>query len=212
MFERAFASMRNMLGAISRNSGVGSRVGDLFGVSTGLSSLGLSVAHTLFDAGATRARDEGAEAPRGAVVAHYRQAVLTAFRAVEDQLSSNRSLNEQAGLRHAASEAADLTEQQLMNRCKTAQVSYVEVVTAQASTLNARRTVAQLAASRQAAAIMLIQGAGRWLARAGMMCPRGEAHSLPPPSGTGLGSSNTGPVPVGGSRWSPQTDEAIISA
>ena len=138
----------------------GSRVADLFGASTSLWSLGLSVAQTLFDAGATRARVEGAEASRDAAVARYRQTVLTAFQAVEDQLSTTRALSEQSTLRRSASEAADLTEQQLLNRYKAGQVGYTEVVTAQASALSARRTLSQLAASRQAAAIALIQALG----------------------------------------------------
>ena len=138
----------------------GSRVADLFGASTSLWSLGLSVAQTLFDAGATRARVEGAEASRDAAVARYRQTVLAAFQGVEDQLSLTRALAEQAGLRCSASEAADLTEQQLLNRYKAGQVSYTEVVTAQASALSARRTLSQLAANRQAAAIALIQALG----------------------------------------------------
>ncbi|MEO6033020.1 MAG: efflux transporter outer membrane subunit [Burkholderiaceae bacterium] len=138
----------------------GPRVSDLFGASASLWSLGLSVAHTLFDAGATRARVEGAEAARDAAVARYRQTVLTAFQAVEDQLSATRYLAEQASLRRAASEAADLTEQQLLNRYKQGQVGYTDVIAAQASALSARRTLAQLAASRQVAAIALIQALG----------------------------------------------------
>ena len=137
-----------------------SRIGELFNASTTLWSLGLSVAQTVFDAGATRARVEGAEAARDAAVARYRQTVLTAFQAVEDNLSSTRALAEQAGLRRAASEAADLTEQQLLNRYRAGQVSYTEVVSAQASALSARRTLAHLAASRQAVAIALIQALG----------------------------------------------------
>jgi len=58
------------------------------------------------------------------------------------------------------SQAADLTEQQLLNRYKQGQVSYTDVVTAQASALSARRTLSQLASSRQAAAVALIQGLG----------------------------------------------------
>ncbi|MES2990079.1 MAG: efflux transporter outer membrane subunit [Pseudomonadota bacterium] len=137
-----------------------SRVGDLFNASTTLWSLGLSVAQTLFDAGATRARVQGAEAARDAAVARYRQTVLTAFQSVEDQLSVSRALAEQAELRRIASEAADLTEQQLLNRYQAGQVSYTEVVSAQASALNARRTLVQLAANRQASAIALIQALG----------------------------------------------------
>ena len=127
-----------------------SRVGDLFDASATLWSLGLSVAQTVFDAGAAR----------DAAVARYRQTVLAAFQAVEDQLSAARALSEQAGLRRTASEAADLTEQQLLNRYQAGQVSYTDVVTAQASALSARRTLAQLAASRQASAIALIQALG----------------------------------------------------
>ena len=137
-----------------------SRVGDLFGASTTLWSLGLSVAQTIFDAGATRARVEQAEAGRDVAVAKYRQTVLAAFQAVEDQLSAAHSLSDQDALRRAASEAADLTEQQLLNRYKAGQVSYTDVVTAQASALSARRTLSQLAANRQTSAIALIQALG----------------------------------------------------
>ena len=148
------------LGLSASYGNAGARVGDLFGASTSLWSLGLSVAQTVFDAGATKARVEGAEAAREAALARYRQTTLTAFQAVEDQLSLIRSLAEQQGLRRAASEAADLTEQQLLNRYKAGQVNYTEVVTAQASALSARRTVAQAAVARQAAVIALIQALG----------------------------------------------------
>ena len=140
--------------------GASSQLGDLFKASSSLWSLGLSVAQTVFDAGATRAKVESAVAGRDKAVATYRQTVLSAFQAVEDQLSSLHALAEQAGLRRAASEAADLTEQQLLNRYQAGQVSYTDVVTAQASALSARRTLAQLAASRQAAAISLISALG----------------------------------------------------
>lgn len=137
-----------------------SRVGDLFNASTTLWSLGLSVAQTVFDAGAIAARVEQAEAARNAAAARYRQTVLTAFQTVEDQLSSTRALAEQDEFRREASRAADLTEQQLLNRYKAGLVSYTEVVTAQASALNARRTLAQLAANRQISAVSLIQALG----------------------------------------------------
>jgi NodT family efflux transporter outer membrane factor (OMF) lipoprotein len=138
----------------------GSRLADLIGASTSLWSLGLTATQVLFDAGATRARVEGAEAARDAAVARYRQTVLAAFQAVEDQLAAIRYLAEQADLRLSASQAADLTEQQLLNRYKQGLVAYTDVVTAQASALNARSTLSQLASSRQAAAIALIQALG----------------------------------------------------
>ena len=169
--ERAVASANAQIGiersayfpslSLSASYGTaGSRVPDLFNASNSLWSLGLSVAQTIFDAGATRAAVQGAEAGRDVAIARYRQTVLAAFQAVEDQLSVSRALAEQAELRRVASEAADQTEQQLLNRYKQGQVNYTDVVTAQSSALSARRTLAQLAANRQAAAVALIQALG----------------------------------------------------
>jgi len=137
-----------------------SRLGDLLSASGALWSLGVSVAQTVFDAGATRARVEGAEAGLDAAVARYRQTVLTAFQAVEDQLATARSLTEQAELRRQASDAADQTEQQILNRYRAGQVGYTDVVTAQASALSARRALTQVGVNRQVSAIALIQALG----------------------------------------------------
>lgn len=137
-----------------------SRVGDLFNASNMLWSLGLSVAQTVFDAGAIGARVDAAKAAHEAAVASYRQTVLTAFQNVEDQLTAGASLAQQEGLRREASAAADLTEQQFLNRYRQGQVSYTDVVTAQVSALNARRTLLQLQVNRQSAAVALIQALG----------------------------------------------------
>ena len=137
-----------------------SRLGDLLSASGALWSLGVSVAQTVFDAGATRARVEGAEAGLDAAIARYRQTVLTAFQAVEDQLATARSLAEQAELRRQASDAADQVEQQVLNRYRAGQVGYTEVVTAQASALSARRALTQAGVNRQVSAINLIQALG----------------------------------------------------
>ncbi|MBS0449093.1 MAG: efflux transporter outer membrane subunit [Proteobacteria bacterium] len=136
------------------------RFGDLFKASSMLWSLGLSATQTLFDAGATRAAVQGAEAARDAAIARYRQAVIAAFQGVEDQLASTRSLAEQADFRREASEAADQTEVQLLNRYTQGLVAYTDVVTAQATALSARRTLSALIASRQATAVALIQALG----------------------------------------------------
>lgn len=137
-----------------------SRVGDLFNVSNMLWSLGLSVAQTVFDAGAIGARVDAATASRDAAIARYRQTVLAAFQDVEDQLTAGDSLARQEVLRRAASVAADKTEQQFLNRYRQGQVSYTDVVTAQAAALSARRTLVQLQVNRQTAAVALIQALG----------------------------------------------------
>lgn len=138
----------------------GSRVGDLFSASNAAWSFGLSAAQAIFNAGATRASVAGAEARHQAAVARYRQTVLNAFGQVEDGLTAVRVLEQQQALRQVASEAADKVEQQIMNRYRAGQVSYSEVVQAQATALNARRALVQVQADRQAAAVALIQALG----------------------------------------------------
>ena len=140
--------------------GSASRVGDLFSASSLLWALGVSVAQTVFDGGARDAATDAALAAHAASVAAYRQTVLAAFQDVEDQLSATAALAEQGGLRRAASQAADRTEQQMLNRYRAGQVGYSEVVSAQASALSARRTLAQVQLARQTAAVSLIQALG----------------------------------------------------
>lgn len=138
----------------------------LFRASNNVWSLGLSVAQTIFDAGATAAKVEAARASRDAAIANYRAAVLTAFQSVEDQLSSLHALAEQEGARRAASADADRTEQLTLNQYLQGQVPYTTVVTAQVTALTARQTLSQLESSRQAAAIALIQAlGGGWQAK-----------------------------------------------
>jgi len=147
----------NLTASVGSNA---SRVKDLFGSANSLWSLGFSVAQVVFDAGAIAANVDSAKAGYESSVARYRQTVLTAFQAVEDQLTASAALAEQEGLRREASLAADKTEQQLLNRYRAAQVSYTDVVTAQAAALNARRTLVQLQVNRQTTAIALIQAMG----------------------------------------------------
>jgi outer membrane protein TolC len=162
--------------ALSGSAGaVGITLPALFDVSSSLWSVGLSVAQTLFDAGATKARVEGAYAARDVAIANYRQTVLAAFQAVEDQLSAIRSLTEQEGARRAASEAADRTEQLTLNQYLQGQVPYTTVVTAQVTALNARQALSQLMSSRQAAVIALIQAMG-----GGFEAPAQQANAAGP--------------------------------
>ena len=169
--ERAVAAANEQIG-IARSAyfpsvplgasyGLGaSRVADLFSASSSVWSLGLSAAQTLFNAGATTARVEGSEAAHAQAVARYRQTVLAAFQGVEDQLAATRVLLAQQDARRQASEAADQVEQQLLNRYRSGQVGYTEVITAQATALSARRALVQALADRQTTAVALIQSLG----------------------------------------------------
>lgn len=138
----------------------GSAVGDLFNVANSLWSFGLSATQTLFNAGATGARVDAAQAAQRVAVAQYRQTVLTAFGAVEDQLTATHALLLQQDLRQLASQAADQVEVQLLNRYRAGQISYTEVVTAQVTALTARRALVQAKADRQSTAASLIAALG----------------------------------------------------
>jgi NodT family efflux transporter outer membrane factor (OMF) lipoprotein len=136
------------------------RLGDLFNVSSFAWSLGVSLAETIFDGGARTARVEEAQASWKQSVAQYRQTVLTAFSAVEDQLSAATSLEQQQALRKVASQSADQTELEMQNRYKQGLVVYTDVVTAQASALSARRAFMQVSLNRQTAAIDMVSALG----------------------------------------------------
>lgn len=135
-------------------------IGDLFSASNLVWALGSSLAQTLFNAGATGARVDQARAALDEAAARYRQTVLTAFQDVEDQLAALRVLQAQQGLRQQAARAADLVEQQVLNRYQAGQVGYTEVITAQNAAASARRALVQAQVDHQLASVALIQALG----------------------------------------------------
>ena len=146
---------------LSASYGFGaSQVAGLFSAANSVWAIGLSATQLLFNAGATGAQVEGSEAAYAQTVAQYRQTVLTAFQNVEDQLAATRVLLTQQDLLRQASQAADQVEQQLLNQYRSGQVSYSNVITAQASALNARSALVQSMADRQTTAVALIQSLG----------------------------------------------------
>ena len=146
---------------LSASYGFGaSQVAGLFSAANSVWAIGMSATQLLFNAGATGAQVEGSEAAYAQTVAQYRQTVLTAFQNVEDQLAATRVLLTQQGLLRQASQAADQVEQQLLNQYRSGQVSYSNVITAQASALNARSALVQSMADRQTTAVALIQSLG----------------------------------------------------
>jgi outer membrane protein TolC len=62
--------------------------------------------------------------------------------------------------RDEAARDADLAATMVLNQYREGQVAYTNVVTAEVSALNARRTLVQEATTRQNTAVALIQGIG----------------------------------------------------
>jgi NodT family efflux transporter outer membrane factor (OMF) lipoprotein len=121
-------------------------------------ALGLS--ETLLDFGANRARVAEARAAYRQTVAVYRQTVLTAFQDVENELAATDWYRKEYQLAKQAADAANETERLTLNEYKAGVVDYTTVVVAQTAALSARRTLAQVALSRQTAAVSLITSLG----------------------------------------------------
>lgn len=153
---------------LSASTGAFGRTGaDLLSAPTTLWSIGVALTQSIFNAGLVKSRVAGAEAAYEEVVANYRQTVLAAFQSVEDQLVAGHVLAEQEQLLATAADAAQQAQQQVMNRYRAGQVSFLEVAVAQTTALNARRALLQVQANRQVAAVALIQSlGGGWSAEA----------------------------------------------
>lgn len=100
-------------------------------------SLGPTIAATLFDGGVRSSQKEQAIAAFDKSVADYRQIVLAGFQEVEDNLSTLRILSEEAKVQHEARQSAQESVILFNNQYIAGTVSYLNVVTAQATALDA---------------------------------------------------------------------------
>ena len=126
-------------------------------------SLGPALALAVFDGGARKATEESARASAAQATASYRQTVLTALQEVEDNLVSTASLEEQIVLQTDAFTAAERNLEITNNQYKAGTVSYLNVVTAQATALASERALLDVRNRRLAAVAVLLKNlGGRW--------------------------------------------------
>lgn len=123
-------------------------------------SLGPVLAATIFDAGLRRAQRDEQVAAYDASVADYRQTVLTAFREVEDNLSTLRILGEEAVVQQQALAAARESVELTTNQYKAGLVGFLNVVVVQAQAFAAERNAIDLRGRRLAATVALIKAMG----------------------------------------------------
>jgi NodT family efflux transporter outer membrane factor (OMF) lipoprotein len=123
-------------------------------------SLGASAVMPLFEAGKVRAEVAQARAAYDQSLAAYRQAVLTAFQEVEDNLSTATLLANEAKVQDEAVAASRQSATITLNQYKAGIVSYLNVVTAQSAQLNAERTAVELLGRRLNASVVLLKAAG----------------------------------------------------
>ena len=129
-------------------------------------SLGPALALTLFDAGARSAQKAQAVAGYDKNVALYRQTVLAAFQEVEDNLAALRILTDEAVPQKAAAIAAAEALALTNNQYQAGTVSYLNVVTTEASSLTAARSDLDITGRRLVASAALLKAlGGDWSAR-----------------------------------------------
>ncbi|WP_034350086.1 efflux transporter outer membrane subunit [Herbaspirillum sp. GW103] len=123
-------------------------------------SLGPQLAQTIFDGGARAAATDQAIATYDGTVATYKQTVLTAFQEVEDNLAALRILEQEAAVQGEALQAARQAVTLVTNQYKAGTVSYVNVITAQATALSAELTSLSILNRRMAASVLLAKALG----------------------------------------------------
>ncbi|HTD28520.1 MAG TPA: efflux transporter outer membrane subunit [Xanthomonadaceae bacterium] len=96
-------------------------------------SVGPQLAETLFDGGARRAQTAQARAAYDAAVANYRETALAAFQNVEDNLAALRILENESAVEADAVKLAQESLKITLNQYRAGTVSYLNVVTAQAT-------------------------------------------------------------------------------
>jgi len=137
-------------------------------------TLGPALATTLFDGGRRKAvvrasRDQFDEAS-----ASYRSTVLAAFQQVEDDLALCNKLAYEAREQSGAVAAAQSTEALAMTQYRLGAVTYLDVVTAQATDLDAQRTSLAIATRRLQASVDLVRSlGGGWSAPAARLADNG---------------------------------------
>ncbi|MCM0081936.1 efflux transporter outer membrane subunit [Geomonas sp. Red32] len=123
-------------------------------------AVGGALTETLFDGGLRKAQTEAARAAYDAMVANYRQTVLTGFQEVEDNLAALRILAAEAQAQDEAVKASLETLAVVNNQYQAGIVSYLNVVAAQTTALTNQRTAAEIQARRLNATVLLIKALG----------------------------------------------------
>jgi NodT family efflux transporter outer membrane factor (OMF) lipoprotein len=123
-------------------------------------SFGPAVDQTLFDAGARAGAVQEARAAYDQQVADYRQAVLTGFQQVEDQLAALRILEQEGTVENDAVKLSREAVQLILNQYRAGTVAFTAVVTDQAIQLSDEQTALTIKQDRFVASVSLIEALG----------------------------------------------------
>jgi NodT family efflux transporter outer membrane factor (OMF) lipoprotein len=123
-------------------------------------SVGPALAETLFDGGLRRAQTDQAIAAYDANVASYRQTVLTGFQEVEDYIAALRILEQESQEQEEAVKLSNRSVELTINQYKAGIVTYLDVITVEATALNNQHTLVDLLNRRLSANVLLIKALG----------------------------------------------------
>jgi NodT family efflux transporter outer membrane factor (OMF) lipoprotein len=141
-------------------------------------SVGVTLAETIFDAGKRQAVTEQARANYRSTVATYRETVLAAFQAVEDNLASLRILSQELDQQSAAVAASQRYLNLAVARYKLGVDSYLNVITAQTTLLSNQRTELTLQMEQMTDSVQLINAlGGGWDAKYAATAPTTQTTS-----------------------------------
>ena len=115
---------------------------------------------TVFDAGRHRAQSAQAHAFYDEQVANYRNTVLSAYQEVEDNLAALRQLQQESVSEAAAVKATATALEQAQYRYKAGLVTYLEVVTAENTSLQAQLANVTIQLRRMSASVLLVKALG----------------------------------------------------
>jgi NodT family efflux transporter outer membrane factor (OMF) lipoprotein len=123
-------------------------------------TLGPQLAGTIFDAGLRSAQTDAARAVYDEDVATYRQTVLAAFQDVEDNLASQRILEQEISVQQQAVQSARQALDIVTNQYKSGIVDFLNVLTAQTTAFTAEQKLASLAGERMVTSVGLVKALG----------------------------------------------------
>jgi NodT family efflux transporter outer membrane factor (OMF) lipoprotein len=170
--QSAFYPLLTLSGSVGFAS---SSFGNWLSTTSNFWTLGPSALINVLDFGRRRAAVAEARAAHDLASATYQQAVLTAFREVEDQLAALRVLEEEAAVQDRAIAASQRSLTLANNRYRGGVASYLEVITAQSFALANERAGVNLLTRRMTATVLLLKGLG------GDWRPQQALMSAPPP-------------------------------
>jgi len=147
--------------ALTASGGFASpELGDLFKWSARAWGIGALMSLPIFDGGRREAGLQSASAQLDQALGGYREQVLTAFRDVEDQLSSLRLLEEQSVVQARAVESARRATTLSDTRYRNGYVSQLDLLDARRSELRNRRQALAVKSAQYQATVGLIRALG----------------------------------------------------